>query len=244
MPKCDAVAQVNRMSAFKSTRHASQVGGVIGVALALLGIAAFAGAPTAREEFRQAAAATPNLANGEKLFETCRACHNSDGSGTNDGNIAAIGGQHFRVVLQQLVDFRSARRWDVRMEHFADHRHLKTPQELADVAGYVASLPPPWPPSFGNGNYLGVGARVYVSKCSSCHGATGQGSNVSKMPRISGQHFAYTVRQLQDAADGRRPNMSPTHGAMVKRMSFEEIQGVADYLARMQPAARVRVNTS
>jgi cytochrome c553 len=238
MQKCAAVAQLMRMNACNSTRRASQVRTVIGVALALIGVAAVAGAPTAREEFRRAAAATPNLANGEKLFETCRACHNSDGSGTQDGNIASIGGQHFRVVVQQLVDFRSAGRWDVRMEHFADHRHLKTPQELADVAGFVASLPQPWPPAFGDGNYLGVGARVYVSKCSSCHGATGQGSNVSKMPRISGQHFAYTVRQLQDAADGRRPNMSPTHGAMVKRMSFEEIQGVADYLARMQPATR------
>jgi cytochrome c553 len=56
-----------------------------------------------------------------------------------------------------------------------------------------------------------------------------------KMPRIGGQHYAYTVRQLQDAADGRRPNMSATHRERVRKMSFEEIQGVADYLARIKP---------
>ncbi len=191
--------------------------------------------PTARAEFAAAAKLRGDTANGERLFETCRACHNPDGSGTQDGNIAAIGGQHFRVVLQQLVDFRHDKRWDVRMEHFADRHHLRSAQELADVSAYVASLPRPWPPSFGNGDFVSIGARVYVSGCSSCHGATGQGSDAMKMPRIAGQHYAYTVRQLQDAADGRRPNMSATHRDRVRRLSYEEIQGVADYLARMQP---------
>jgi cytochrome c553 len=193
------------------------------------------GGPVARAEFNAAAALRPDIVQGEQLFETCRACHASDGSGTSDGNVAAIGGQHFRVVLQQLVDFRHGRRWDVRMEHFVDKHHLRNPQELADVAGYIATLPRPWPPSFGDGLQLSVGARVYLSQCSSCHGATGQGSNVMKMPRIAGQHFAYTVRQLQNAADGRRPNMSDTHARIVKRLSFEEIRGVADYLARFKP---------
>ncbi|MEZ5514095.1 MAG: c-type cytochrome [Steroidobacteraceae bacterium] len=188
---------------------------------------------SAASEYRAAAALTPNPDNGKELFETCRACHNADGSGTTDGNVAAIGGQHYRVVLQQLVDFRHDRRWDIRMEHFVDRHHLKSPQELADVAGYVASLSRPWPPSFGGGNDLQVGSRVYLGRCAGCHGATGQGSNVTKTPRIAGQHFAYTVRQLQDAADGRRPNMTATHTQIIGKLSFEEINGIADYLSRL-----------
>jgi cytochrome c553 len=209
---------------------------LLGCVSLLVAAASYAQAgPTARAEFAAATELRADAVNGERLFETCRACHNPDGSGTQDGNIAAIGGQHYRVVLQQLVDFRHGKRWDVRMEHFADRHHLKSPQELADVAAHVASLPRPWPPSFGNGQFVGIGARVYISQCSSCHGATGQGNDVMKMPRIAGQHFAYSVRQLQDAADGRRPSMVATHRDMVRRMSFEEIQGVADYLARIKP---------
>jgi cytochrome c553 len=228
-------AQLSCMNSHHTNRVGSQVRHFFWVAAAI-GTACYAqGGPSARTEFNAAAAARPDMVNGEKLFETCRACHNADGSGTSDGNIAAIGGQHYRVVLQQLVDFRHDKRWDVRMEHFTDRHHLKNPQELADIAAYVASLPRPWPPSFGNGNFVSLGGRVYLTKCSSCHGATGQGSDAMKMPRVVGQHFAYTVRQLQDAADGRRPNMTSTHTAMVRGMSFDEIQGVADYLARIKP---------
>ena len=187
----------------------------------------------AAKEFQAAVALTPDPANGLRLYETCRACHNADGSGTVDGNVAAIAGQHYRVVLQQLVDFRHDRRWDIRMEHFVDKHHLTSAQELADVAAHVASLPRPWPPSFGDGNDLQAGSRAYLARCAGCHGATGQGSNASKTPRIAGQHFAYTVRQIQDAADGRRPNMTGTHTRIVSQLSFEEINGMADYLSRL-----------
>ena len=141
----------------------------VGALLAALASIALGAESNAALEFRAAVAATPDLSRGEQLFDTCRACHNSDGSGTSDGNVAAIGGQHYRVVLQQLVDFRHDKRWDIRMEHFVDRHHLKGPQELADVAAYVSSLPRPWPPSFGDGKDLKLGAGVYLARCAGCH---------------------------------------------------------------------------
>ena len=35
-----------------------------------------------------------------------------------------IAGQHYSVLLKQLVDFRHGKRWDFRMEERADQHHL------------------------------------------------------------------------------------------------------------------------
>ncbi len=113
----------------------------------LLGISAgaLAQAPPARvgaiQEFNEAARLDPDLARGSKLFETCAACHGANGIGTDDGEIPAIAGQHGSVLLTQLTDFRHEQRLDERMRHFVDQHHLPGPQELTDVAAYVASLP-------------------------------------------------------------------------------------------------------
>src|SRR5262245_38950471 len=92
-------------------------------------------------EFRAAAQLTPDRLHGAALFETCAACHGTNGRGTSDGAVPAIAGQHGSVILKQLVDFRHDRRWNERMAHFADRHHLPTAQDLTDVAAYASSLP-------------------------------------------------------------------------------------------------------
>ncbi len=197
--------------------------------LAGMVLAAHAASP-ARQELSSALALTPDLANGQQLFDQCAACHGSDGSGAQGGSVPAIAGQHFRVVLKQLVDFRHDKRWDIRMEHFTDRHHLKTPQELADVAGYIAELPRVRAPT-GENTYLQRGASVFVARCARCHGASGGGDDSAGVPRLAGQHREYTIRQMHDAADGRRPNMAGEHANYTRGLSFEEVQGIADYMA-------------
>src|SRR5688500_18898239 len=100
--------------------------------LPLIGIAASA----AKQEFAAVLRRTPDPTNGQELFETCAACHGSRGGGVTDGTVPAIAGQHYRVIVKQLVDFRHDQRWDIRMEHFTDRHRLPNPQQLADLAAY------------------------------------------------------------------------------------------------------------
>jgi cytochrome c553 len=53
----------------------------------------------ALNEFDDAARLAPDLSRGAKLFETCAGCHGENGSGTEDGEIPAIAGQHGSVLL-------------------------------------------------------------------------------------------------------------------------------------------------
>jgi cytochrome c553 len=188
-------------------------------------------------EFTKVLGVQPDLKRGAESFETCAACHGADGSGLTDGTVPRLAGQHYRVLVKQLVDFRHARRWDYRMEHFTDNHHLPQPEDVASVAAYAAQLKPAAMSGTGTGEQLAIGARTYFSQCQACHGTLGQGSDGRLVPRLAGQQYAYLVRQLHDAADGRRPNMSATHQRLMRGLDKAQIDGVSDYLSRSLDAA-------
>lgn len=201
----------------------------------LVALAASAQPAVADSELSAARAATPDLVRGEELYRTCAACHGEDGGGVPDGTIPAISGQPAAVLMRQLVSFRSEQRNDIRMEHFADRTHLATAQQIADVAGWIATLKRTAPGGIGDGTALAVGSRAFLRNCQGCHGALGRASADGVLPALAGQHAGYLERQLRDAAAGRRPNMNATHRTPVRALSDAEIRGVADYLSRMLP---------
>jgi len=192
---------------------------------------------TAQEELAEVKRSTPDLDRGAELFETCSACHGSNGGGTSDGQVPRIGAQHLSVLWKQLVDYRHDRRWDLRMEHFADPHHLGDTQAIADVAAYVHQLEPRGQPGEGSGKLVGKGSGLYTQLCRSCHGAAAEGDAVHAVPRIAGQHYEYLRRQFYDAVDGRRPNFSPAHIRLLARLDHDDIEAVADYLSRLAGSA-------
>lgn len=219
--------------ASKALAPALAVWVVIGAAL---GAAPTAGADSAASaEFREALARKPDPAHGSSLFRSCAICHGNDGAGVTDGSVPAIAGQYARVILRQLVDFRHHRRWDVRMEHFVDQHRLAGPQDLADVAAFVASLPRHFESGRGPGDAVGLGESVYENRCASCHGAQAQGDEHRGVPRLAAQHYQYLMRQIYDTADARRPNMESDHVGLLGALERRDILAVSDYLARLPP---------
>lgn len=207
---------------------------VVGLCIAILPSLVSAAADTAQEA-SDALHARPNLDNGATLFQACAVCHGSSGGGTPDGHVPRIAGQHFSVLVKQLIDYRSDRRWDPLMEYMADHHLLKTAQDIADVAAYASEIEtlPEAGVSVGSGEFLAQGAEIYGRSCASCHGKTGDGNARQKIPRVAGQNYAYLLRQMHDAVEGRRPNISGAHVRLLKELDYAGIMGVADYLARI-----------
>lgn len=191
-------------------------------------------APSARSEFEKALQVKRDLAHGGELFQKCAACHGPTGNGADDGSIPRIAGQHFRVLVRQLVDYRHDLRWDVRMEHYAGRGLLKDAQSIADVAAYVSMLARDAPRNVGDGSLLEHGERVYAQHCAECHGEVGEGDGRSLTPRVAGQHYAYLLRQLYDGVDGRRPNFSAGHIRILARLGRDDLVGVADFLSRSE----------
>lgn len=200
---------------------------------ALVADTALAASSTLRD-FAEAMRATPDLAHGADLFTKCAACHGASGGGSDDGKVPRIAGQHFNVLVRQLVDYRHNQRWDIRMEHFAGRQLLADSQSIADVAAYASSLQRYQPRQVGDGQFVKQGAAIYAQKCAKCHRPQGEGDDAEVIPRVSGQHYDYILRQMHDAVDGRRPNFSPAHIKLLSDLQYEDLLGLADFLSRAE----------
>lgn len=191
-------------------------------------------ASAARAEYQSALHAKGDAERGAQLFRDCAVCHGTSGNGSDNGDVPRIGGQHFKVLVRQLVDYRHETRWDIRMEHFAGKRLLNDAQAIADVATYVSQLSPNLPRNVGDTGQVEHGAEVYALRCASCHGKSGEGDAEKVVPRLAGQHYEYVLRQMYDAVDGRRPNFSASHVRLLARLERDDLTGVADFLSRSE----------
>jgi len=207
----------------------------VGLLAALIAPPLASGSSNAAQESSDTLNSRPNLDNGAELFRSCAVCHGSTGGGTQDGRVPRIAGQHFTVLVKQVVDFRNRLRWDPLMEYMADKHLLKSPQDIADVAAYASEIEtlPDASVSVGSGEFLGRGTEVYRQSCSGCHGKSGDGNRELEIPKLAGQNYAYLVRQIHDAVEGRRPNFDASHVKLLKNLDYADITGVADYLARI-----------
>jgi cytochrome c553 len=192
------------------------------------------GAGSTRSDLQGATRAKPDIDHGSELFTACVSCHGGNGGGQENENTPRIAGQHYSVLLKQLVDFRHGKRWDFRMEEQADEHHLETPQDIADVAAYVHQLDFGGSRGIGDGEHATEGASIFGARCASCHGASGQGDASQVVPRLAGQHYSYLVRQMYDAVDGRRPTLQDVHPRKIEPLNFEQVRAVADYLSRVE----------
>jgi cbb3-type cytochrome c oxidase subunit III len=213
--------------------------GLLAVWAMMSAIAGAAGTPgSAAREFASAVRAPADLSHGEMLFDdTCITCHGADGGGRHPGNVPIVARQHWRVIIQNLVNFRHARRQNPSMQRFTDRHRLVDAQDIADVAAYISSLPAIQTPDVGDAREVSHGESVYVQRCAACHGDNAAGDNARGVPRLAGQHYAYLLKQMDDTIAGRRPDASDTHLPLLQRLEPADRSGVAAYLSRISVQA-------
>ncbi|HUL46570.1 MAG TPA: c-type cytochrome [Steroidobacteraceae bacterium] len=191
------------------------------------------GEAQAKEELRAVLEATPDGARGAHLFAICTECHGPHAEGNASGWPPQIAAQHRRVIAKELVDYRAGLRWYDPMERIAGRHVLGSTQEVADVAAYVASLPPSADTTLGPERWAGKGAGIYVARCQWCHGVRGEGNDERFVPRVAGQQYEYLLRQLRDTIEARRPNMRSQHLRLIEACTMEELMGLAAYMSRL-----------
>jgi cytochrome c553 len=207
---------------------------LIRVLLPLLLLPAVAAAALpAQSEYQAALRAVPDIEHGAELFAQCIVCHGEQGQGRADGSTPRIAGQHYHVIVKQLVDFRYGKRWDFRMEQRAN-RHLGGFQDIADVAMYLSAQQRGSNTSTSSSEAIALGAELYKSNCASCHGKKAEGDETAAVPLLAGQHSAYLLRQMYDAVDGRRPSLTKLHAAPIKPLDFEQLHAVADFISQLR----------
>jgi cytochrome c553 len=163
----------------------------------------------------------------------CIACHGEDGNSAIP-MFPKIAGLQESYIVKQLRDFQSGRR---KSDIMAPIVAALKPQDLAPLASFYASqkIKPSTDADkkaaeFGKMVYFEGNEETGVPACVGCHQPQGAGHLI--YPRIGGQHVTYVTQQLKNFASGERNNdVSRYMRVVAKRMSEEEIDSVAAYLA-------------
>jgi cytochrome c553 len=186
-------------------------------------------------EFKKALELTPNIDNGRKLYKMCVTCHGPEGWGDDNGAYPQIAGQLPGVTIKQLADIRAGNRDNPIMRAFSSQRALGGAQEIADVAGYIATLPMTAFNGQGNRRYLPLGKEIYMRDCVDCHGENGEGDVKKHVPVIHGQHYRYLERQYKWIRDGRRRNANKEMVEQIQGYTLKDELAVLSYTASLMP---------
>lgn len=208
-------------------------------AAALLGAAATpeTAASQNMNDMQAALKAKPRPAHGARVFKQCAACHGRDAGGSTDGVVPALASQHFRYLVKQIVEFRDDERFAGPVHDQVTRETMDGPQTIADLATYLAELPPNLKPQTGTGKDVARGAEMYRAACASCHRDAGLGTDDLGIPSLRGQHYAYLVRQIVDIGNAHRFNTPPDLVLLLKDMPREDAEAIADYLSRLDMEA-------
>src|SRR5687767_2855783 len=109
-------------------------------ALSILGRAP--AAEPADDELHAALKAQPRSAHGARIYANCVACHGKDGGGSTNGITPALAGQHARYLIKQIAEFRDHERFTGDVHDNAMREYIVNAQGIADLAAYLAELPP------------------------------------------------------------------------------------------------------
>ena len=165
----------------------------------------------------------------------CVACHGAAGNSTITQN-PKLAGQHDAYIQKQLHNFKGPDRNNAIMTGIAK---ALGEDDVRNIAAYLEQQKPA-PGSARNKNTVDLGKKIYragivekqVPACAGCHGPNGSGIP-AQYARLAGQHQDYTIAQLTNFRTGTRAN-SAQMTAVGKRMSDEEMQAVADYIAGLR----------
>ncbi len=185
---------------------------------------------------------TGDPAAGKAKSATCVACHGADGNSSNP-EWPKLAGQGEAYLLKQLMNFKA----DPDSPNHRSNASMNgmvmplSEQDMADLAAYYASQKPSKGTAaadkveLGRMIYKGGNNSSGVAACAACHGPNGNGNPKAKFPSLAGQHAQYTVLQLEAFSAGERANdPAQMMRNIAAKMSKEEMQAVAEYVAGLQ----------
>lgn len=182
----------------------------------------------------QALGAAGDAAKGATAFEVCEGCHRNAGTGRVNGSYPRLAGQHASVLIKQITDIRAGRRTNHKMVPFSGEDVIG-PQDIADIAAYLAAQPVNPDNGRGPGTDIERGRQLYTRDCATCHGESGMGAAARFYPRLSGQHYLYLLREVRAIRNGERGNSNPEMVEAIQAYSDADLQAVSDFVSRLPP---------
>ena len=175
-------------------------------------------------------------------LDYCKTCHGLSGQGYRGYYpMPRLAGQQPKYIENQLRAFIERRRMNPVMFNVA---HALSPSMVAALTAYFQDLNPN-PLGGGPQDHLALGKTIFeqglpeanVPACSACHGPAAKGQN--EIPRLAGQLFPYTVKELTNWSKERGQNgaKDDTSAIMVPtthNLTQSQIVAISAYLSYLK----------
>ena len=142
-------------------------------------------------------------------YASCAACHGAAAEGNPALGAPALAGQLEVYLKRQLMLFRRGLRGGAegdslgaQMQAFANQ--LPDEAAVGAIAAWLAALAPPSTAGSAPAGDARRGASLYNGNCGACHGASAEGNEALKAPRLAGLDSAYLRRQFEHFLSGQR----------------------------------------
>lgn len=167
--------------------------------------------------------------------EVCAGCHGEDGNSPMP-NLPKLAGQHPEYLMHELKEFKAEHRQSEMM--LPQMIATLSDEDMANLAIYFAAQKPT-PATVTRPELVAKGKKLFfngntssgVPSCDGCHEEDGAGSE--KYPRIAGQNPEYTLEEFKRYADKKRPYGKKVMQTVAERLSPEEAEALAQYLASL-----------
>lgn len=178
---------------------------------------------------------------GAALYsQECAGCHGRDAGGAGQHDIPALAAQRRAYIIRQLAEFVERDRIATQMHKVVSRDAVSKPQSWADLSLYLNKLPPATGTDTGDGKYLSLGKASYEQFCRNCHEEDARGDDDGFVPSLRNQHYRYLMKEMRNLALGHRFDVDEDLVRFMRNLKTDEMQGLADYLSRMQGPVRDR----
>ena len=185
---------------------------------------------------KEPAAPVVDIGAGKAIAQAkCSGCHGLDGAGKT-AEIPNLGGQPADYLVDAMHAYREGQRHHAALQDLiASFRE----EDIRNIAGYFASLPPIAPASTGTGvtasdQVYREGEEIALS-CTACHGEHGV-SMTPGVPSLAGQQPVYLIVAMQEYANGSRGHEGSEE--MLAELNRVDIEKMAMYFSAQTPQPR------
>ena len=174
-------------------------------------------------------------------LEYCKTCHGLSGEGYHGYfPMPRLAGQQSKYIENQLRAFIERRRTNLVMFNVA---HALNPSMISDLAAHFRDLNPK-PLGGAPRERVATGKTIYqeglpeanVPACSACHGSEAKGQD--EIPRLAGQLFPYTVKELanwsKERGQGGARDTSAIMAPTAHNLTQSQIAAIAAYLSYLK----------
>jgi cytochrome c553 len=186
---------------------------------------------------------TPREAGGSKV-DYCKDCHGLSGQGyLGYLTMPRLAGQQPEYIESQLRNFAERSR-DKDIFINMSRVHGLSPEMRSALAAHFKHLDPP-PLGGGPRNLVATGQKIFqegipeanVPACSACHGPDARGQ--AAIPRLAGQLYPYTVRQLSGWSKERgqaaaKDDTTAVMTSISHNLTPPQIDAIAAYLSYLR----------